>query len=113
MRTRIIAAIEFVFILPATLFMTAVVLRNLPQFERGARQLVMCYARRMWTLWVLLLGLQLTVLVSGCATLARDWNRSMQSLAMIRTQWASLFVAAITATAGVILVIVVLHMLAN
>ncbi|OLB27644.1 MAG: hypothetical protein AUH01_05500 [Acidobacteria bacterium 13_2_20CM_56_17] len=63
MRTRAIAAIELVLILPAALFMTALVLRNLPQFEHGAQQLVMWYARRMWSLWVLLLGLPLTVLV--------------------------------------------------
>ncbi len=63
MRTRAIAAIELVLILPAALSMTALVLRNLPQFEHGAQQLVMWYARRMWSLWVLLLGLPLTVLV--------------------------------------------------
>src|SRR5436853_6130943 len=63
MRTRAIAAIELVLILPAALFMTALVLRNLPQFEHGAQPLVMWYARRMWGLWVLLLGLPLTVLV--------------------------------------------------
>ncbi len=113
MRTRAIAAIELVLILPAALSMTALVLRNLPQFEHGAQQLVMWYARRMWSLWVLLLGLPLTVLVSGCATLARDWERNMQSLAMILTHSATLLIAATTAGAGVILPIVALHMLAN
>src|SRR5437660_10597305 len=63
MRTRAIAAIELVLILPAALFMTALVLRNLPQFEHGAQQLVMWYARRMWSWWVLLLGLPVAVLV--------------------------------------------------
>ena len=111
MRTRAIAAIELVLILPAALFMTALVLRNLPQFEHGAQQLVMWYARRTWSLWVLLLGLPLTVL--GCATLARDWERNMQSLAMILTHSATLLIAATTAGAGVILPIVALHMLAN
>ena len=113
MRKRTIVAIELVLIFPAALFMTALVLRNLPQFEHGAQQLVMWYAQRLWTLWVLLLGLPLTVLVSGCAPLARDWERSMQSLAMIRTHSGTLFIAATTAGAGVILAIVVLHMLAN
>lgn len=113
MRTHAIAAIELVLVFPAALFMTALVLRNLPQFEHSAQQLVMWYAGRTWTLWVLLLGLPLTVLVSGCATLARDWGGDMQSLAIIRTHSATLLIAATTAGAGVILAIVVLHMLAN
>jgi hypothetical protein len=61
MRTRIIAVLELVLIFPAALFMTALMLRNLQplQYEpaRSAQQLVMWYAGRMWTLWVLLLGL--------------------------------------------------------
>lgn len=124
MRTRIIAVAELVLIFPAALFMTALVLRNLQplQYEpaHSAQQLVMCYAGRIWTLWVLLLGLPLTVLVTGCATLLHGWNRdtvlrhsAQQSFALIRAHLATLFVAATTLTAGGILVIVVLHMLAN
>lgn len=124
MRTRIIAVLEVVLILPAALFMTALVLRNLqpPQYESAhiAQKLVMWYAGRMWTLWVLLLGLPLTVLLSGCAALLRSWNRDIvlpltarQSLAMVRAHLATLFIAATTLIAGVILAIVVLHVLAN
>jgi hypothetical protein len=124
MRTRVIAVMELVLIFPAVLFMTALVLRNLQplQYEpaRGAQQLVMWYAGRMWTLWFLLLGLPLIVLVSGCAELLRSYNRdivlplaSQKSLAMVRTHLSSLFIAATTLVAGVILAIVVLHVLAN
>ena len=124
MRTRIIAAVELVLIFPATLFMAALVLRNLQplQYEpaHSAQQLVMWCAGRTWTLWVLLLGLPFTVLVSGCVTLLHTWNRDIalrdtarQSLAMIRAHMASLFVAATTLAAGAILAIVVVHMLAN
>jgi hypothetical protein len=124
MRTRIIAVLELVLIFPAALFMTALVLRNLQplQYEpaRSAQQLVMWYAGRMWTLWVLLSGLPFIVLVSGCAELLRRWNRdsalgliSQRSLAVVRAHLASLFVAATTLIAGVILAIVVLHVLAN
>jgi hypothetical protein len=125
MRTRAIAVIELVLIFPAVLFMTALVLRNLLplQYEpaRSAQQLVMWYAGRMWTLWFLLLGLPLIVLVSGCAELLRSYNRdivlpltSQKSLAMmVRAHLSSLFIAATTLMAGVILAIVVLHMLAN
>jgi hypothetical protein len=124
MRTRIIAVLEVVLILPAALFMTALALRNLqpPQYESAhiAQKLVMWYAERMWTLWVLLLGLPFTVLVSGCAALLRSWNRDIvlpltarQSLAVVRAHLATLFIAATTLIAGVILAIVVLHLLAN
>ena len=124
MRTRIIALMELVLIFPAVLFMTALVLRNLLplQYEpaRSAQQLVMWYAGRMWTLWFLLLGLPLIVLVSGCAELLRGYNRDMvlpltsqKLLAMVRAHLSSLFIAATTLMAGVILAIVVSHVLAN
>jgi hypothetical protein len=124
MRTRVIAVMELVLIFPAVLFMTALVLRNLQplQYEpaRSAQQLVMWYAGRMWTLWFLLFGLPLIVLVSGCAELLRSYNRdivlplrSPKSLAMVRAHLSSLFIAATTLMAGVILAIVVLHVLAN
>jgi hypothetical protein len=117
-------SMELVLIFPAVLFMTALVLRNLQplQYEpaRSAQQLVLWYAGRMWTLWFLLLGLPLIVLVSGCAVLLRSYNRdivlpltSPKSLAMVRAHLSSLFIAATTLMAGVILAIVVLHVLAN
>jgi len=123
-RTRIIAVVELVLIFPAALFMTALALRNLQplQYEpaHSAHQLVMWYAGRIWTLWVLLLGLPFTVLVSGCAELLHSWNRDIvlpltarQSLAVVRAHLATLFIAATTLLAGVILTIVVLHVLAN
>ena len=124
MRTRIIAVMELALIFPAALFMTALALGNLQplQYEpaHSAQQLVMWYAGRMWTLWVLLLGLPFTVLVTGCAALLHSWNRDIvpsltarQSLAMIRAHLATLFIASTTLIAGVILLIVVLHVLAN
>jgi hypothetical protein len=124
MRKRVVAVMELVLIFPAVLFMTALVLRNLQplQYEpaRSAQQLVMWYAGRMWTLWFLLLGLPLIVLVSGCAELLRSYNRdiflpltSQKSLAMVRAHLSSLFIAATTLMAVVILAIVVLHVLAN
>src|SRR5271156_254091 len=107
MRTRVIAFLELVLIFPAALFMTALLLRNLQplQFEpaRSAQQLVMWYAGRMWTLWVLLFGLPFLVFVSGCAELVRNWKRdisvsptSQKSLTMVRAHLASLFIAATT-----------------
>jgi hypothetical protein len=121
MRTRVIAVLELVLILPAVLFMTALALRNLQSLQFvPAQQLVMWYAGRMWTLWVLLFGLPFIVLVSGCAELVRNWKRnisvsltSQKSLTMALAHLASLVIAATTLIAGVILAIVGLHVLAN
>lgn len=115
---------EFLLILPAALFMAALVLRSLQplQFEpaHSAQQLVMWYAGRMWTLWVLLLALPFTVLVTGCATLASNWRRGIalphtaqQVFSLTRGHLATLFVAATTLAAAGILAIVVLHMAAD
>ena len=122
MRTRIVAFLELVLILPAVVFMTSLALRNLRSLQHepahGAQQLVMWYAGRMWTLWFLLLGLPFIAFVSGCAELMRNWNRdivvpptSLKSLA--RAHLDSVFIATTTLIAGVILAIVVLHVLAN
>lgn len=81
----------------------------------------MWYAGRVWTLWVLLLALPFTVLVTGGFTLLRSWNRGVAMpeearrwLAAVRGQSAAtLFVAATTLAAAGILAIVVLHMAAN
>jgi hypothetical protein len=122
--TRLIAALELLLIFPAALFMTALVVRELRPLPyepaHTAQWIVMWYSGKMWTLWVLLLALPFAVLVTGCATLLRDWNRAVAlqntarpSLAAIRAHPATLTVAATTLAAAVILVIVVLHMLAN
>jgi len=115
MRTRIIAAFELVLLFPAALFMTALVVRNLDSAHYGpahtAQQIIMWYAGRMWTLWVLLLALPMTVLVTGCATLRHNWNPGLQQ--HVRLHWATLLVAATTLAAAGILLIVILHMLAN
>jgi hypothetical protein len=124
MRTRIIALIEVALISPAALFMLALMLRHLQPLRyepaHSAQQLVMWYAVRMWTLWVLLFGLPLIALVGGCSELLRNWSRgtvvpvkSQKSLVLARAPLASLFLAAATLISGVILLIVVLHVLAN
>ena len=112
---RAIAATELLLLFPAALFMTALFVRILPPLEdepvRIAERIVAWYAERQWTLWVLLIALPLAVVVTGCATLMRGDAR--QTLAAIRANLATRSVAAATLTAGGILLIVVLHMLAN
>ena len=124
MQTRLIAAAQLVLLFPAALFMAALVVRELRplQYEpaHSAQQLVMWYAARMWTLWVLLLALPMMVLISGGGTLLRNWNRDAavtqnvrQALAAVRGRLATLLIAATTLAAAAILAIVILHMAAN
>ncbi len=126
MRTlaRLIAAMQLALILPAALFMSAVLVGagDAPRYglARLAQQIVMWYSARMWTLWLLLLALPCAVLVAGCATLLRSWNHdtelrhpARQSLASVPAPLATLFIAGTTMASAGILAIVVLHMLAN
>ena len=115
------AALELALLAPAAIFMAALFVRNLNplQYEPAhtAQRVVTWYAGRMWTLWVLLLALPLTVLVTGCATLRHTWNRdaisARKALAVIRTHLATFVVLATTLAATGILAIVVVHMLMN
>ena len=123
--TRLIAAMQLALILPAALFLTAVLVGagDQPKYDLAliAQRIVMWYSARMWTLWLLLLALPFAVLLAGCATLLQSWNHDIelrpvarQSLAtMIPAPLATLFVAGTTLTSAGILAIVVLHMLSN
>jgi hypothetical protein len=119
-----IAAVELVLIFPAALFMTALLARLLLplQYEpaQAAQRIVMWYAGRVWTLWVLLIGLPFAVLVIGCITLL--WTRNgatgprqaaLRRFIAIRVHLATLIIAAATLAAGVILAVVAVHMLTN
>jgi hypothetical protein len=121
---RAVVVAQLLLILPAVLFMGALIVRELAPLQNEpahtAQRVVMWYAARMWTLWVLLIALPFAVLVTGCVTLARNWRADMeqpraaqQTLAAIHPDRSRLFVAVTTLTAGAVLAIVVMHMLAN
>jgi|ERR1700739_4242173 len=121
-RQRSVAAAQLLLISPAILFMGALGVRSLQPLQKEpahtAQQIVMWYAVRQWTLWVLLIALPLTVLLTGCITLARTRSEhvrlaTQQTLAGIRTNRGMLLIAATTLTAAVVLAIVGLHMLAD
>ena len=122
---RSIATLELLFVFPAVLFMTALFVRNLQplQYEpaQTAQRIVDWYAASPHIgLWVLLIALPLGVLVLGSTTLAREWRQdqelrdaTLKAIRIIRSQAASLLIASATATAGVVLAIVALHMLTD
>ena len=119
-----IAATQAVLIFPAIVFMGALILREMSSVQHEpaytAQQIVMWYAGRMWTLWLLLITLPFGVVVSGCLTLLqscskdRELPRSAQeSSAAIHRDPMRLLVIALTLTAGVVLAIFAAHMAAN
>ena len=117
---RIVAATELVLIFPASLFLAAVVARHLEPLAHPAQQIVAWYSARFWTLWVLLIALPLAALLTGCVTLLPNWNggsggrwTAKQFWLAINTQLPTQIIVAATLGAGVILMVVVLHMLAN
>ena len=105
---RVSAAMQLLRIFPAALFLTAVVARHVEPFEYSAQQIVTWYSIRFWTLWVLLICLPLAALVTGCAALLFK-----PSTAPVDTNLPTRIIAAATVAAGLILVTVILHMLAN
>ena len=121
---RTVAVADLLLISPAALFMAALLVRSLQplQYEpaHAAQQVIMWYAGRMWTLWVLLIALPLTVLIIGCAILLRSWNNALEvrqaalpTIAAVRADTATLLIAATTLAAVVFLAVVAVHMLMN
>lgn len=121
---RALAAAHLLLISPAVLFLVAVIVQRLQPLQQEpahtAQHIVMWYAKRTWTLWILLLALPLSVLISGCISLLQDSSGRAQlagfaqkARAAIHPAGAGTSVAVTTVTAAVIVGIVILHMLAN
>jgi len=106
----IIAVTQFVLIFPAALFMIAIIARYLLSYSNLPsnipQQIVTWYSTRLWTLWVLLITLPLIVFIFGCVSLMSNQNID----GVRRTKYV---IATEILTAGAILVVVILHMLAN
>jgi hypothetical protein len=107
--TRAVAALQLALILPAVVFLTAILVAmgNAPQYDLAhvSQHIVLWYSARMWTLWFLLLGLPFTVLVLGCLTLLGNWKHDVEmlgvarpSLVMIQAPMATFVVAGTTAS---------------
>src|SRR6516225_9007291 len=92
---RILATTNFLLVLPALLFMTSLLVRNLEpaQYEpaRSAIRVVEWYGARPWSLGIFVIALPLAVFLVGCATLLRSWRgdaklrrAALETLAVVR-----------------------------
>ncbi len=109
---RLLAILQLILMLPALLFMGAVAVRYAPGLQRVQR-VVIWYAGKKWTLWLLLIALPLAAFMLGCGALLGSTARSRTLAAAIDARRGIRLVMVRTASAAVVLAIVVLHMLAN
>jgi hypothetical protein len=122
---RTIAATELLFVFPATLFMTALFVRDIQpaQYEpahTAVRVVEWFSARPHLGLDVFLIALPFAAFVIGCATVLRSWRgdaelrqAALKTLAAVRAHVATLLIAGATVMAGGILAIVALHMMTD
>jgi ABC-type amino acid transport system permease subunit len=115
-----LATLELVLIIPATLFMTALFVRNLQPQQYEPAHTARYAARTHLGLWLFLIGFPLAVLVIGCVSLIRSWRAdpalrtaAFECAAAIRRHFAVLVVALATSTSAAILPIVALHMITD
>lgn len=119
------ASTEAALMFPALLFMAALFVRNLQptqyQPAHTAEQIVVWYSQRTHlALWVFLMAMPLTVLITGLAVLLKRWRRddalrmaTKQAWEAIRGHFATAVIAAATVSAGGVLAIVALHLLTD
>jgi cytochrome b561 len=122
---RSIATLELLLVAPATLFMTALFLRNVqpPPYQPAetARRIVDWYAARPHVgLHIFLIALPFFALVIGVAMTLRTWRNdarlrdvAIETVATLRSYASFLLIAAATLLAGSILAIVALHVLTD
>ncbi|HEY1575967.1 MAG TPA: hypothetical protein VGF82_02725 [Terracidiphilus sp.] len=122
---RLLAALELMLIFPAVLFMSALFARSIQSVAlepaHTAQRIVDWYASSPHIgLWLLLIAFPFAVVATGIATLSRQWRRdpdlrdaTAKLLALIRSQAATLLIAAATSISVAILAIVAVHVLTD
>lgn len=117
---RSIAAAGLAFLVPADLFFAALFFRNFLPSEgpsNAPQQLVMWYAGRPWTLWILLIALPVLAFAIGAAVLWRGWmtdaslrRDAAHLLEAVRARLALVISGVATVSAAAVLLLVGLHM---
>ncbi|MBU6400710.1 MAG: hypothetical protein KGS61_10350 [Verrucomicrobia bacterium] len=114
---RSLAAVEWLLVLPAVLFMAALFLREVQPLAQTGRLVEWFSHHLVLGLYVCLIAMPLAALVGGCAIVERTWRAdpefrraALETFATLRAHAESLLVAGATLVAGGILVIVALHL---
>jgi len=119
---RTLAATEWLLVFPGSLFMTSLVVRSLQPIRyepaHTAQRLVDWFSVRPHLgLDLFLIALPFAAFVIGSAAVLRSWHSdgklrqaALETLAAVRANLATLFIAGATVVAGGILAIVAVHM---
>ncbi|HEY6357890.1 MAG TPA: hypothetical protein VIX35_06575 [Vicinamibacterales bacterium] len=119
---RAVAAVELLLMFPATVFMSAILVRNVTPLPnepaQSAQRLVMWFAHLppRLGLWGLLTLMPLAVLLTGGTFLLRNWREDPQFrhlVGAIRANLATLVIAGATLSAGGVLAFVAVHMMTD
>jgi hypothetical protein len=112
------AIVELILVLPAALFMTALLLREVQPAAQTGRVVEWFSHHVVLGLDIFLVAMPLAAFIGGCAMVLRSWRRDAQfrraTLEMIstaRAHVASLLIAGATLVAGGVLVVVAMHMI--
>ena len=119
---RIVVAVQLLLIIPAALFIVALLVRDLqPLLDQAAyiaRLVVIWYSERVWTLWLFLAALPFTVFVLGSGALMQDWTARLdprhvnpRTSVVIDFQPTAIAIWALTMLSAVILTVVAVHVL--
>jgi hypothetical protein len=114
--SRALATAHLLLISPSLIFMCSLLLRHFHNESFAAQHIVMWYAGRMWSLWVLLLALPLAIVVTGCLAMRKQRvspGHEQQAARRINRDWTTQILVGTTTLSILILAVVVLHMLAN
>ena len=122
---RTLAVTELLLVLPATLFMTSLFVRNIQpapyEPAQTARRVVEWFSTKPHLgLQVFLIAMPLAALVLGFTTVLRSWRgdeevrqAAVKTLATARAHLATLLIAGATLVAGCVLAIVALHVMTD
>jgi hypothetical protein len=113
-----LAIVELLLVIPASLFMIALFLREVQPLAQTGRLVDWFSHHVILGLYVFLVAMPLTALVVGSAILLRIWRRDLefrraaiQMLGTARAHAAPMLVAGTTLIAGSILALVAMHMI--
>jgi cytochrome b561 len=113
-----VALVELTLVLPAALFMTALFLREVQPLAQTGRVVDWFSHHVVLGLYVFLIAMPLSALVTGCITVLRHWQSdsefrgaTLQLFTTARAHVASLIIAGATLMAGGILAIVAMHLI--
>jgi hypothetical protein len=114
---RTISIIELLLVLPATLFMIALFLREVQPAAQTGRLVEWFSHHLVLGLYVFLIAMPLAAFVVGCAMVLRSWRgdaefrqATREIFTIARAHLGSLVIAGATLMAGGILAIVAMHL---